>query len=221
MSSHRSFIVNALQAVDSEHIGVAYIYFNYSEAERQNPTNLLKTILLQLVLRKRVVPEELTEAYKRHAKEGTAPSLHECSHLLQAAMVTFSKVYLVIDALDECAEGTRDILFTELRKMTPHISILITSRHTLSDCYDSESALRLEIEADLLDIRHYLEARLMESRILQAYIKKDRNLHDIIVSGIIHKAKGMCVGLINNSSNHQCALTLNLGSSLPACIWIH
>lgn len=119
------------------------------------------------------------------------PSLPECCHLLQAAIACFSKIYLVIDALDECAEGTRDILFAELRKMKPYISILITSRHSFSDHFDSESALRLEIEANVLDIRNYLEARLLESRRLQVHIKKDRNLYEIIMSGIIDKAKGM------------------------------
>ena len=184
-------IVNALQAIDDEQVGVAYIYFNYSEAEKQNPTNLLKSILLQLVSRKRVVTEELTEAYKKHTKQGTAPSLSECCLLLQTAIVCFSVTYLVIDALDECTGGTRGILFAELRKMKQHISILVTSRQTFSDFYDSESASRLEIEADVLDIRHYLEARITESGMLQAHIKKDQSLHEIIISGIIHKAQGM------------------------------
>ena len=184
-------IVNALQEIDDKHVGITYIYFNYSEAEKQNPTNLLKSILLQLVSRRPVVTEELTEAYKKHAKDGTTLSLPECCRLLQAAIVCFSMTYLVIDALDECTESTRDILFAELRKMNQHISILVTSRHTFSDYYDSESTLRLNIEADALDIRHYLEARITESRMLQAHIKKDQNLHEIIISGIIYKAKGM------------------------------
>ena len=191
MSIDRSIVVNALQAVDDRDVGVAYIYFNYNEAEKQNPTNLVKSILLQLVSRKRVVTEELTEAYKRHAKDGTAPSLPECCRLLQAAIACFGMTYLVIDALDECTGSTRDILFAELQRMKQNVSILITSRHTFSDLYDSESALRLDIEADVLDIRHYLEARIMESRMLQAYIKKDQSLHEIIIRGIVHKAKGM------------------------------
>ena len=184
-------IVNALQAVDDKHIGVTYIYFNYSEAEKQNPTNLLKSILLQLVSRKPVVTEELTEAYKKHAKEGTTLSLPECCRLLQAAIACFSMTYLVIDALDESTEGTRGTLFAELRKMKQHISILVTSRHTFSDYYDSGSALHLNIEADALDITHYLEARIAESSMLQAHIKTDQSLHEMIISGIIYKAKGM------------------------------
>ena len=183
--------MNALQSVGGEHVGVAYIYCNYSEAEKQNPRNLLKSILLQLASRKREMIEELTEAYKKHSKEGTALSLPECCHLLHATTSCFSKVYLVIDALDECAECTRDTLFAELRKIKPQISVLITSRHTFSDYYDPQSALRLEIEADLVDIRQYLEKRITESTRLQALIKKDRDLCEDIISGIANKAKGM------------------------------
>ena len=187
----QSFIVDALQAVDDEYVGVAYTYCNYSEAEKQNPTNLLKSIVLQLRSRKHVIMEELKEAYKKHSKEGTAPSLPECCGLLHAAVGHFSKVYLIIDALDECAEGTRDILFAELQKLEPQINILVTSRHTFSNQYDSESALHLDIAADVMDIRHYLEERITESRVLQSHFKKDSNLHQIIILGIIDKAKGM------------------------------
>ena len=183
--------MNALQAVGGEHVGVAYIYCNYSEVEKQSPMNLLKSILQQLASRKREMIEELTEAYKKHSKDGTALTLHECCRLLQASSSCFSKVYLVIDALDECAEVTRDTLFAELQKIKPQISVLITSRHTFSDCYDPQSALRIEIEADVLDIRQYLETRITESTKLQALIKKDKDLREDIVSGIANKAKGM------------------------------
>ena len=183
--------MNALQAIGTEDVGVTYVYCNYSEAEKQSPENLLRSILLQLVSRKRVIMEELTEAYKKHSKEGTTPSVHECCRLIHAAMGCFPKIYLVIDALDECAEGTGDILFTEIRKMKPPISVLITSRHTFTNLYEQESALRLEIEADEVDIRQYLEERMECSTALQAYFKNDRDLHDVIISGIADKAKGM------------------------------
>ena len=183
--------MNALQAVGDEQVGVTYIYCNYSEAEKQNPTNLLKSILLQLVSRKREMIEELTEVYKKHSKDKTTPSLLESCRLLHAATGLFSKIYLVIDALDECAERTRDILFTELRKLKPQISVLITSRHTFNGHYDPESALRLEVKADVLDIRHYLENRITESTKFQRLIKRQGDLHDVIISVITDKAKGM------------------------------
>lgn len=195
VSFNRSFIVNALHEVGNDAVGVAYVYCNYSEAEKQKPTNLLKCILLQLVSRKGAVMEELAEAYKKHSKEGTAPSLPECCRLLQAAIGSFQKTYLVIDALDECAETTRDTLFAELGKMKPQISILITSRHTFSAHYDSRTVFRLDIKADVLDIRQYLEERITKSKVLQAYMQKDENLHDGIISGIVNKAKGMYVDL--------------------------
>lgn len=183
--------MNALQALGSADVGVAYIYCNYSEAEKQNPRNLIKSMLLQLASRKREMIIELTDAYKKHSKEGTTLTLPECCRLLHASTSYFSKIYLVIDALDECAECTRDTLFAELRKIKPQISVLITSRHTFSDCYDPKSALRIVIEADVLDIRQYLETRIEASTKLQALITKDRDLHEGIISGISNKAKGM------------------------------
>ena len=191
--------MNALHEDGNDAVGVAYVYCNYSEAEKQKPTNLLKCILLQLVSRKGTVMEELTETYKKHSKEGTTPSLPECCRLLQAAIGSFHKTYLVIDALDECAETTRDTLFAELSKMKPQISILVTSRHTFSDQYDSRTACRLDIKADVLDIRQYLEERMTKSKVLQAYMEKDENLHDGIISGIINKAKGMYVELTSTA----------------------
>lgn len=183
--------MNALQAVSSESIGVAFIYCNYSEAEKQSATNLLKSILLQLASRKRETIEELTAAYKKHSKEGTSPCLLECCHLLHAVTALFSKIYLVIDALDECAERTRDMLVAEIGTMKPQINVLCTSRHTFTNCFSTEDASYLEVKANASDIRHYLDKRITESPKLQALIKKDGNIQDIITSGVANKANGM------------------------------
>ena len=189
--TNRSFIIHTLQLVDSKCLGVAYLYCNYSEAEKQSPTNLLKSILQQLVLRTGILVNEMTELYEKHSKTMTTPSLGECCQLLKAAAGCLPKVCIVIDALDECTEATRDILLSEIRQTMPRIHLFITSRHMFSHQCAREDSLCLEISADEMDIRQYLYERMKDSRTLHAHIKKDKELHDHIVSGIVGKARGM------------------------------
>ena len=45
--------------------------------------------------------------YRRHSKKQTRPTLGELSKLLQSEVRHISKVFIVIDALDECPESNR------------------------------------------------------------------------------------------------------------------
>lgn len=69
--------------------------------------------------------------YKTHAKEKTRLSLDKYSTMLKREAGRFSKVYVVIDALDECREsnGTRATKFAEFQEIQLYANLLATSRH--------------------------------------------------------------------------------------------
>ncbi|KAH0538579.1 hypothetical protein FGG08_004829 [Glutinoglossum americanum] len=189
-----SFIINFLQQnFDKTDIGIAYIFCNYKEAEKQTPTNLMADLLRQFLLRKSVIPGELKALYESHALKRTRPSLGEFSRLLQVAAGGFSKIFVVIDALDECPETgeIRDILLDQIRSLQPKISLLVTSRHISNIELQLQSAVRLEIRATDEDITNYLKGRISSSNILEGHIRKDPILLDIITSTIAAKARGM------------------------------
>jgi hypothetical protein len=158
---------------------------------KQTPVNLIASILHQLVLQKAILYGELTALHKRHIRNKTRPTLSECTKLLQAAADCFSKVRIVIDALDECPEvdHARQSLLEEIGKLD-RISILITSRNIPIE-NELRSVTRLGVRADDLDIKNNLEEHMSRSDRIKKFAEKDSNLYDAIKHAILEKAKGM------------------------------
>ena len=123
------------------------------------------------------------------------PTLAECANLLQSEVRGFSKIFIVIDALDDCPEsnGTRMSFLMEIRKLQPNIHLLVTSRYIPSIEREFEKAARLEICASDGDVRKYLECRIASEPQLVRHVKMDPTLQDTIINALVEKAKGMYV----------------------------
>src|SRR5436190_22738138 len=187
-----SFIIDSLQKNrENPDTGVAYIYCNYKDVSRQTPANLIASLLHQLVLQKPILQGELTVLHKHHIRNKTRPTLGECTKLLQAAADCFSKVRIVIDALDECPEANqaRQSLMEEIGKLD-RVSVLVTSRSIPIEG-ELRNATRLDVRADDLDIKNYLDERMSRSDRIKKFAERDSTLYDAIKHGILEKAKGM------------------------------
>lgn len=129
--------------------------------------------------------------HNSHIRNKTRPTLSECIKLLQAAADCFSKVYIVIDALDECPEAdqARQSLLEEIGKLDC-VSILVTSRNIPIE-NELQNITRLDVRANDLDIKNYLEERMLGSNRIKKLVGKDSTLYDAIKYAILEKAKGM------------------------------
>ena len=133
----------------------------------------------------------MTTLYKGHIRNKTRPTLGECTKLLQAAVDCFSKVRIIIDALDECPEAdqARRNLLEEIGKLD-RASVLVTSRNIPIQS-EMRSVTRLDVRADDLDIKKYIEERMSRSDRIKKLAEKDPTLYDAIKQAILEKAKGM------------------------------
>jgi hypothetical protein len=113
------------------------------------------------------------------------------SKLLQLEINRLSKAFIVVDALDECPDGTRESFLAEIRKLPPNIHLLITSRHISTIEREFEKAARVEIHATDEDIRRYIESRIKGDRQLTRHVQKEPALQSTIINTIIEKTKGM------------------------------
>lgn len=174
-------------------IGIAYIYCNYKEAGQQSLTNLIGSLVHQLVPRDSILASDLASLYEFHITKNTRPSRDEYAQLLQVAAASFTKVFIIIDALDECVDndGTRQDLLEELRKLQLKVCLLVTSRDLPSIQRQLRSAIRLEIQASDDDVMRYLSERIANSEKISMYVKRDPDLHEVIVRTITEKARGM------------------------------
>jgi ankyrin repeat domain-containing protein 50 len=149
--------------------------------------------LQQLVQRNPVISVDIVSLYHQHTKKQTRPTLDEISKLLQLEICRLSKVFIAIDALDECPESnrTRESFLAEIRKLQPAIHLFITSRHISTIEREFEKAARVEIRATDEDVRRYLEGRIESEGRLVRLVKTDPALQATIVNTLVENAKGM------------------------------
>ena len=87
---------------DDPTTGIAYIYCNFRRQDEQKINDLLTSLLKQLAESQTSLPSTVKELYDRHKTKRTRPSLEEISRSLQAVTMLYSRVFLIVDALDEC-----------------------------------------------------------------------------------------------------------------------
>ncbi|KAI1125954.1 hypothetical protein F5Y10DRAFT_279158 [Nemania abortiva] len=147
-------------------IGIAYIYFNFRRQEEQTLEALKSSLLKQLSERQSSLPEYLRNLYQDHEETRTRPSSKELSEALDLALAAYSRVYVVIDALDECdtSNGCRDRFLSEIFRIqsSGRVSILATSRDNLEIQCRFEGSAVLEIRAAQDDVRKYLDDHMSE-----------------------------------------------------------
>jgi Cdc6-like AAA superfamily ATPase len=80
-------------------ITVAYLYCNFNRQDEQKLEDLLASLLKQLAQSR---PENVESLYDQHKAERTRPSASEFSTVLQSVAATYSRVFIIVDALDEC-----------------------------------------------------------------------------------------------------------------------
>lgn len=172
-------------------------------ATGQTVNNLLASLLEQLCRQQGSEVQEIEELYALHVRNKTRPSVPELSRSLQNQVRRFGKVFIVIDALDECPENdrTREVFLGELRKLPSNIRILVTSRPNTLIEYAFAGASRLDIYAHDDDVRRHVVARLDTQSLLAKHVTADPSLQDAIISKILEKSQGMYV---NAAGSHHC-----------------
>jgi NACHT domain len=192
----RSMVVDYLErSFEREDVAIAYIYCSYKEQENQTATNLISSLVRQLVQRSPVISDELMSLYNCHIKKQTRPTLNEWSTLLRSMLSRPSKVFIVVDALDECTEsnGTRNSFLAEIKKLQPSIHLLVTSRHISTIEHEFKDVACVEIRASDTDVRRYVDSRIRVETRLARLIKANPTLQENISSTIVKKAQGMYV----------------------------
>jgi len=125
--------------------------------------------------------------------------------ILLTNCVKFSRIYLVLDAIDECSNqgrhSSRKLLLDYLAKMQDkgkgRIRILITSRPMtdIREAFSSNPAIPILSECNSADIELYVRAE-MERKIQEkprwlGDEESTRNVMENIVSRLVEKANGM------------------------------
>ncbi|KAL6900373.1 hypothetical protein GGI43DRAFT_422907 [Trichoderma evansii] len=108
----------SLKFNNDSNTGIAYIYCNFKQQEEQKIYNLLASVLKQLVKSQPYLPE--------------SPSLNEILTVLQSVTMMYSRIFIIVDALDKCQEynGYQERFISELSnlQLKNRANIFVTSK---------------------------------------------------------------------------------------------
>lgn len=218
-----ALVVNHLLTTyrDDSDIGITYIYCNYGRQQEQSLENLLLTLLKQLLQRRQSVPTTIQQLYRSHLEDRSHPTAEELKRRLQTMLQLYSKVFIIIDALDECSKEGCDRLLSGLFNLqdqeNSHLNLFVTSRFVPEIASQFARFPRKEIRAEEEDVLRYINARLPQ--LLRSRIFKYPDLQESIRVAVLKATSGMYVA---GHYHHILAILLNLklGFSLLGCTWI-
>ncbi|KAF2117126.1 hypothetical protein BDV96DRAFT_571602 [Lophiotrema nucula] len=191
----------------SGYSGFAYFYCNRDEEKRRSAESVLLSFVKQLAVcptKDNKLHEDLLKLYDKKKHSGFASaklSFDESKDILVKILRAFSSVVLVLDALDECHEDDRSILFgvfTELIYSLSHIrlKIFISSRRNddIKRQLLEEANLGVEATDNEDDIRQFVMERIEEDH----QRRKNKRLRQIsdelklqIIDVLYEKSNGM------------------------------
>ncbi|CAI7643775.1 unnamed protein product [Penicillium pancosmium] len=182
-----SIVINHLQQVlRPNDVALAFFFCNFRE--KVTLDEMLATLLKQLVRQQSSIPRCLTSLFERRARLTTSDIITG----LKSASSTFFKVFIVIDALDECylPDNLRKRFLLELRTLqeTCDLHEFATSRDNLEITTLFEGCSSLGIRANPEDVKRFLSGRIGK---LPSVVQKRTDLQEEIITEISKAVDGM------------------------------
>ncbi len=139
------------------------LYLDHKNSKTQTRENLLGSLLKQLLqLRKSsAISPGLREAYQNAKAIKANPTAKELCELLEAELMNYGKVFLVVDALDECVPSSRrDELLADFRQFQQHnLSTMVTSRR--DDGEEPPNAVDCSV-CGAMDVKIYYRCKICD-----------------------------------------------------------
>ena len=175
-------------------VRIAYLYCNFRRQNEQKAEDLLAGLLKQLARDQLSLPDSLKSLYEKHKGERTRPSFDEISSTLQSVAALCSRVFVIIDALDECrvTEACRTRFLLEIFNLQAKCgaNVFATSRFIPEITEKFEGSISLEIRASEQDVRRYVDGHISH---LSSFVGRDPDLREEIKTKIAKAVDGMYV----------------------------
>ncbi|KAJ5165607.1 uncharacterized protein N7500_007437 [Penicillium coprophilum] len=196
-SNMASIVIDELDRRHGEDpsVGVAYIFcsFRYCDDPRQSTDNVLASMIRQLIRRLPLLPSTVQLLYEKHRSNGSRPSFKDLSKVFKdVVQMALKKVFIVIDALDECKAVTISRILSQISeaRAAGNLNLLSTSRSVPAIEARFQGIPFREIRAAKEDVLIYLKARLENCEEDCALIRRPA-LQEKAVLVIADSVKGM------------------------------
>ncbi|KAK6842242.1 hypothetical protein PG987_003102 [Apiospora arundinis] len=176
----------------NDSIGICYIYFNYRHTDRQTLNDLMASLVKQLAHGQSSPNTIVRTLYDRHKDRKTRPSVAELRDTLHLVAREYSRLFVVVDALDECqtSDGCQSDFISELLGLqtTVEANVLTTSRFIPEVAVRFADTVQIEIRASDGDIGRYLDGNMSH---LPRFVIDESGLQTEIKEEIMKSVDGM------------------------------
>ena len=165
---------------------LAFYYFDFANDVKTKTLSCLRSIILQLA--EQTADTKSLEALRRAYAMGTPP-IQEFLEVLRSMICTHGRVYIVLDALDECTDQEElfDLLNSVRDWKLECLSILATSRDEpdIRECVHPapEQEIRLRNSAIDNDVRLFILETLRKDKKLQVWSELFPDIEKALTEG--------------------------------------
>jgi hypothetical protein len=178
-------------SLEKSNIGVSFIYCDYKLRHEQTGAMLLTSLLKQLVAGWSTLPDHIQKLYNDHGMGTRSLSFEDVRATLRSVTSLYSRVFVVVDALDEGEDHHLTTFFSEVFCLQKKfgVNVITTTRPAVTERLGElfKGALEIEISAKDEDVQRYVEEHMHE---LPSCISKGR-LKDDIKTKILDCVDGM------------------------------
>ena len=166
------------------------IFFAYCRYNaRHSLTDILASFVKQLAQRHSGVLSLLKTLYANHCWDGASPPQEELLEILRIFIPSFNRVYIIVDALDEFDDDTRDGFLKALVSLQTRL--LVTSRPSIVS-YLLHDAPYIEIgDKNQQDIELFIEQKFKESTHLTTLLRRKEQTSSQIRAKLKETSKSM------------------------------
>ena len=197
-----STIINQIRQENpsSDKVAVVYFYFDFNDAEKQKPVNMIRSLVSQLNEQCSESHEILRPLFSSCNNGGTQPGVEKLVDVFQDIVQGLDESFIILDALDECPERERPGLFETIKRIhgfdLPQLHMLLTSR-SLTDIEEilvplTKPQNRARIDSAIVDrdISAYVDEQLRCDVGLKRW-RKVPQVQEEIKENLMKKADGM------------------------------
>ncbi|KAF4337456.1 ankyrin repeat [Fusarium beomiforme] len=179
---------------NDRNVGITYLYCNFRRQNEQKAEDLLASLLRQLSWGLSSLPDGLRKLYNHHNNKGTRtqPSFDQISRALQSVVAIYPRVFIVVDALDECkvSDGCRTRFLSEIFSLQAKTgaNLFVTSRLIPEIREEFDGSPSLEIHARDEDVERWVDGHMWQ---LPSFVTCYPDLQQEIKTEIVKSVDGM------------------------------
>ncbi|KAJ7723733.1 hypothetical protein DFH07DRAFT_1067168 [Mycena maculata] len=171
---------------------VAFFYFDFKAKDGNTVETALRRIVLQLSAQSPHPFRALDKQYNL-SKGQALPNYQDLQRILKELLEQLGRVYIILDALDECPDtelAQLITLLTMLREWTGsplHLFFTSQTRASFTDAFTDIPCVFLESDVTQPDVELFIASELRENLKMKTWASRA----DEIIHRVLHKSSGM------------------------------